>query len=732
MSSDTGRKPRTWPAFPERYEVLEFVAAGGMGEVWRLRDLRLDRELAGKVLLAGRIGAGEGRFEREARTLARLDHPAVVGIIDIGILEDGRPWFTMPLIEGRTLRELVDEAHSAGMGSVARRRLLDTLRTVAHAVAYAHERGVVHRDIKPANVMVGSHGEVFVLDWGISRLGGAEDLVAEELLGPGTRVGTVLGTPGYLAPEQASGDPELHVPSVDVYALGATLYTVLVGRVPSANPWDDDVELMSMPPDLSELVSAAMSRRGSRRPSASAFAKALGDHLDGARRAEMARKLVEEARPDWRRLGQLEREANAAEESARRALQQVPPHAPIEKKRPAWAMEDLARDIRLQAELAQLKQVQTVQGALNIDPECAEAHEDLADHYADQLKVAETANDPTRALRSEWLLREHDRGRHEALLRGHGRLTLDSDPSGARARLQRFEERDRRLVPGKAQDLGRTPVDVQLAAGSYLVTLTHPSGQETRYPALIRRGGTWAEAPVHLPEHIEDGWCYVPAGPAIIGGDPEAADPLPLGRPLIEGFLMRRFPVAVAEYKRFLEETGLDEHAPLRNGAAWGLHMGGAGWEIRDDWEPDHPVGGLSWHAAVACAEWLGGRLPTEVEWEKAARGVDGRGFVWGSSFETTFANVLNARRGTPGPCPLLEFPSDETVHGVRGLGGNIRDWCANAYLAIDGTENPAYRVLRGGAWNNTAYYARAASRFAAAPERAVSLGGVRPVRRVR
>ena len=84
-----------------------------MGEVWRVRDKRLERVLAAKILLGGRVGVGEGRFEREARTLARLDHPAVVGIIDIGTLEDGRPWFTMPLIEGRTLRALIDEAHSA-------------------------------------------------------------------------------------------------------------------------------------------------------------------------------------------------------------------------------------------------------------------------------------------------------------------------------------------------------------------------------------------------------------------------------------------------------------------------------------------------------------------------------------------------------------------------------------------------------------------------------------------
>jgi serine/threonine-protein kinase len=104
---------------------------------------------------------------------------------------------------------------------------------------------------------------------------------------------------------------------------------------------------------------------------------------------------------------------------------------------------------------------------------------------------------------------------------------------------------------------------------------------------------------------------------------------------------------------------------------------------------------------------------------------VDGRGFVWGDSFETTYANVLNSRPGTPRASGVYEFPHDESVYGVRGLGGCRRSWCSSAYVAEDGTEDPAYRVLRGGAWNSRPYISRVASRFAGAPELAFSLAGL-------
>ena len=715
-----------WPKLPDRYQVLEFIAAGGMGEVWRVRDTRLDRVLAAKILRAARVGRGEGRFEREARTLARLDHPAVVGIVDIGTVEDGRPWFTMPLIRGRTLRELIDEAHSGGAANLAIRRLLDVLRTVANAVAYAHERDVVHRDIKPSNVMVGGHGEVYVLDWGISRLGGELDEQTEEILGPGTRIGSVLGTPGFLAPEQKSGDPELHLPAADVWALGATLYTVLAGKSPDAEGRIDAAEMMALPSDLVELIDAC---RSETRPSAAEFAQALRDHLDGAKRAEQARAQVQEARPGWARLAARRIEAAEAEAAARRAGAGVPLHAPVEAKRPRWTLEDRARECLLDAELAELEQIQTVRAALNLDPSCADAHTDLSDHFARELIEAESHRDDRRALRAEVLLREHDRGEHEALLRGYGRLVLETDPPGVLARIERYVERDRRLVPEEAQDLGRTPLEAPLRAGSYRVTLVHTSGCETVYPVLIRRGGTWVSGPVHVPEAIPEGWCYVPGGPAILGGDLRAPEPLPHQVAPVEGFLIRRFPVTVEEYRCFLEETELFQFLPRSAPGPCGLFRDGELWSLEEGWDWEQPVGGLCWEGARACAAWLGGRLPTELEWEKAARGVDGRGFPWGNGAEQIYANMMNSRAGPPLPASVSDFPIDASPYGVRGLAGGRREWCADAFREADGSEDATYRNIRGGGYFANPDFCRAAARFAGQPANPQRSTGVRPAR---
>jgi serine/threonine protein kinase len=223
------RRIADWPDLPgDRYEVLEPVGQGGMGTVYSARDQALDREVALKVLRA-ELTSPEWtrRIEREARILARLDHPGVVPVHDVGRLADGRIYYVMKLVRGQRLDQYVSTASlSAALRAFLR---------VCETIAFAHARGVVHRDLKPSNIMVGAFGEVLVLDWGIARLsGGGEeppDPDPHPPAGPGdTAPGTVLGTPGFMAPEQALGAVHLVDERTDVYALGAILREVLSGR----------------------------------------------------------------------------------------------------------------------------------------------------------------------------------------------------------------------------------------------------------------------------------------------------------------------------------------------------------------------------------------------------------------------------------------------------------------------------------------------------------------------
>jgi WD40 repeat protein/tRNA A-37 threonylcarbamoyl transferase component Bud32 len=209
------------------YELLEEIARGGMGVVYKARQVRLNRDVALKMILAGQF-AGEAevkRFHTEAEASAQLDHPGIVPIFEVGEHE-GHHFFSMGLVEGRSLAQQIAER------PLPPKQAADLVRRVAEAIQYAHERGVVHRDLKPANVLIDREGQPRVTDFGL-----AKKVQADSQL---TATGQVLGTPGFMPPEQASGRLSEVRESADVYSLGAVLYAALTGRAPfqADNPLD--------------------------------------------------------------------------------------------------------------------------------------------------------------------------------------------------------------------------------------------------------------------------------------------------------------------------------------------------------------------------------------------------------------------------------------------------------------------------------------------------------------
>jgi serine/threonine-protein kinase len=234
------------PGPHERYARLHLHATGGIGRVWLARDGALGRDVALKELRperAGQVAVG-ARFLQEARITGQLEHPGVVPVYELVRGRDDRqPFYTMRFVKGRTLSEAARAYHqkrSAGqVESLDLLALLNAFVTVCNTVAYAHSRGVIHRDLKGQNVLLGDFGEVVVLDWGLAkRLGrpggedpaGADDPGAED--SAQTVQGEALGTPAYMAPEQAAGRLDLIGPRTDVHGLGAILYEVLTGQPP--------------------------------------------------------------------------------------------------------------------------------------------------------------------------------------------------------------------------------------------------------------------------------------------------------------------------------------------------------------------------------------------------------------------------------------------------------------------------------------------------------------------
>jgi serine/threonine-protein kinase len=284
------------------YRIGDSLGHGGMGEVVVAHDPRIGRDIAIKRMRVTATAELRSRFLREARVQARLDHPAIVPVHEIGEAADGSPYFTMKRVAGTTLLERMAKEPS--------QHLLRALVDVALAIDFAHARGVVHRDVKPANIILGGFGEVYVLDWGVARvLSEAEVVTASDVDTPigMTSAGAMLGTPGYMAPEQVRDATRADRPA-DVYAIGAILFEILAreplhprgmaalsatvaggncsprARAPAA----------AVPPELDVLCVDALALDPAARPTARELADRLQRYLDGDRDVNRRKALSDE------------------------------------------------------------------------------------------------------------------------------------------------------------------------------------------------------------------------------------------------------------------------------------------------------------------------------------------------------------------------------------------------------------------------------------------------------
>ncbi len=243
-----------------RFRVLRPHARGGLGQVSVARDVELNREVALKEILSkfSDSAARRDRFMVEAEITGGLEHPGIVPVYSLGQYQDGRPFYAMRFIRGDSLAEAIGDFHSddqaRGDGAARMlwlRKLLGRLIDVCNAIEYAHSRGVLHRDLKPGNIMLGRYGETLVVDWGLAKAGGRIDLDGDfqELpLQPSsgesatpTEMGSAIGTPAYMSPEQSEGRLDQLNSTTDVYSLGATLYCLLTGKAPFRGPNKEEI-----------------------------------------------------------------------------------------------------------------------------------------------------------------------------------------------------------------------------------------------------------------------------------------------------------------------------------------------------------------------------------------------------------------------------------------------------------------------------------------------------------
>ncbi len=744
----------------ERYEIRGRFASGGMGEVFRVHDGDLGRDVAMKVARSRGAGARDlRRFLAEARLTARLEHPGIVPVHDVGVDVDGRLWFTMPLVAGATLAELLARPEDAGP---SRLRLLEILLRVCDTLAYAHAAGVVHRDLKPSNVIVGAYGEVYVVDWGLARSAAAPE-----------SAGGIVGTPSYMAPEQAiGGDVDARA---DVYGLGAILYRILCGRRPYAErttpeetltavragpPSPVDALDSAMPPELVAICARAMARDPSERYSgvlelasdlrawtegrvvrayergawaelrkwiarnkalASALLAALVLALGGLAAVSwvQARAKAEILRlADVRRLEDLELRAEALWPA-------TPEKIPAME---AWLADAEALVARLPSHARALA-ARSVIG----DETPASAVESPA-----IAAEASSSSGETRARTAD----AEDRWRNDvlsALVAGLSRLS-DDDPSkgriaDVRSRLQvartlrarsledHAEEwrraidsiRDPRECPAYAgleivPQLGLVPLGRDPLSG--LWEFAHlPSGE----PATRDSGGALLCGPESgLVLVLVPGGSFDMGSEVAVPGRRSGAEVDPLARenesPVrterVAPFFLSKFEMTRAQWRRALGERDARD---LSNGLL--------------------PVAEVSCAESARILRHLGLALPDEIRWEYAARagtrtrwwpGNDARSLIKKENAGCGIDASFPYDDGWPEVAPVTSL--EPNPWGFHHALGNVAEWTSSAY-------GEGLATVRGGSFRSSVRELRAAARSGVPVENRSAEIGIRPAR---
>lgn len=599
------------------YHIISELGRGGMAVVYKAYQSKLDRYVALKVLPPQFTFDPEflQRFEREAKAAAKLKHPHIVTIYDVGE-QEGFHYIAMEFVEGVSLVELIRRE-----GALPPVRAANILAQIASALDYAHALGYIHRDVKPSNILVDANDHATLTDFGIVK-------AAE-----GTRVtksGVMVGTPEYMAPEQIRGQGI--DARADVYALGVVCYEMLAGRVPfqgdtarvlygHVNEAPPSLRTLNprVPLVIEQVVGGALAKDPAQRYAhAGEFANALSAAVSAT--VSVPLPLVPEAPTRY---------------------------APQPPRKPSAML-----PILVGAGSAVVLLLLVLVIALNAS-----------------------------------------RGNTTVALAPRATPTATTQPALATAPMAMPT-----VVPTVSPTIVRTVTPAATATPVVIVVTATPIPSPTASPTPL--------IPALGEERVIGGapMVFVPSGEFLMGGVPTEhadADEQPQHSVYLDAFWMDKYEVTNAQYKRCVD-VGRCRMPLSTESATRKLYYGNPQYE-------NYPVVTVSWDDARTFCEWAGKRLPTEAEWEKSARGTDGRIYPWGNAFDKSKANVGEGSRGDT--TAVGSYPTGASPYGVMDLAGNVwewvQDWYDPDYYGKSPRNNPVgppsgtYRTTRGGSWKN-------------------------------
>jgi len=752
-----------------RYELRRELGRGGMGHVLLSRDRTLGRQVAVKTIDASQAsGVRRNRFLAEARITSQLAHPGIPPIHDLFRDPEGALYYSMKLVRGQTLGEVI-ETLRAGEDEATQRynlvRLLSIFLSACQALAYAHTRRIVHRDLKPDNIMLGDFGEVLVMDWGLARMleesddpdepemidetGAGIPTIADPTL---TQEGAIVGSPAYMAPESQEGDSKLVGTASDVYSLGILLYELLTLRRPfeaenlprllylkataSFTTPSQRCPKRDIPEEVEEICLKAMALKPQDRyQNAGEITAELKRYLEGVRPRSEADRLVRIGLELMVQFADRAREADDAELRAMALRSELNSWDLLEIKRLAWEAEQSAADQLAAADEAFSACEAAFESALSHVRDYRPARIGLADLYWLRFLQAEANNDPRWMQRCRERIERYAPGRYQSRLRGNGSLSIMSTPLQAEVWLHPLVQRDGRREAGTAIPLGETLVtQQQVAMGSYLLRIEGEGYAPLELPLEVGRlQDLMIDVELVPAERLHPDFIQIAAGPALLGGDPGALSGFSEIYVDLPDYAIGRYPVTTAEYLVFLSALWKEDralalrHLPKARGSKAEAQK--ALFDLEDDgsyrlpitdrqgrtWHAEQPVVSVTIDDARAYAQWFSRtsgygpvRLPTESEWEKAARGADRRIFPWGDRFDATFC-VMSESSAEPPSLPAVGgVPTDTSPYGVRDLAGGVRDW---VLWDDESTAPEDSSPLRGGSYGTVEVYSRCTSR---------------------